>query len=122
MSTSGERTCQLRGGRARVLVYVADTLLPTVQRHDPHIRASDGPRIVTIPVKAANEGPGFRFEWQGSCLPNGPIVVRVQLAGTTTRLRVTHEDRIVGPRCDVQGSRGTIAVSLLGPFLGDLAI
>jgi hypothetical protein len=122
MSTAGERTCQLRGGRPQVSVYVAGTRVPVAQVHDPSIRASDGPRVVTIPIAPREGGPGFRFEWSATCLPRGPLSVRVQFPGTTVRLRVPHKDHIVGPRCDVQGSTGSVAVSLLGPDLGRLAI
>jgi hypothetical protein len=122
MSTAGERACQLRGGRPKVAVYVADKWVAVPQVHDPSILASDGPRVVTIPMAPGEGGPGFRFEWQATCLPRGPISVRVQFPGTTARLRVPHKDHIVGPRCDVKGSKGSVAVSLLGPDLGRLAI
>lgn len=114
ISTSGERTCQLRGGRPRVLVYVAGRPIPLTQTHSKDVALSDGPRVVTIPVIPNRSGPGFGFEWQETCLPKGRISVRVEFPGTDLRLRVAHEDRINGPRCTPgSGVEPQVFVSLL---------
>lgn len=105
-----------------MFVYVGGKPIALPQTHGARTPASDGARVVTIPIAAKEGGPGFRFEWSGTCLPRGPISVRVQFPSTEPRLRVLHEVRIPGPRCDVKGSKGSIAVSVLGPDLGTLAI
>ena len=120
ISTSGPSACQLRGARPKVLVYVRDTRIPIVQSHTD-IPVSAGPRVLTVPVAPSEVGPGFRFEWQESCRPKGPISVRVQFAGTNSSVPVTHRDRIVGPHC-TRGVKGTVVVSLLGPNVGKIAI
>jgi hypothetical protein len=122
ISSRGERSCQLRGGRPKVFVSVGGEPIVLPQTNDATISASDGPRVVVVPIAAKEGGPGFVFEWSGTCLPRGPISVRVRFPGTEARLPVLHEDHIVGPRCDVKGSKGSVAVSVLGPDLGTLAI
>jgi hypothetical protein len=122
ISSRGERSCQLRGGRPKLFVYVGAEPIVLPQTHDATIPAGGGPSIVVIPIAAKEGGAGFRFEWSGTCLPRGPISVRVRFPGTQARLAVLHEDRIVGPRCDVKGSKGSVAVSVLGPDLATLAI
>jgi hypothetical protein len=120
ISTSGPSACQLRGGRPKVLVYVRDSPIPLVQSHTG-IPPSDGPSVLTVPVAASDVGPGFRFEWQETCRPKGPISVRVQFPGTNTSLPVAHKDRIAGPRC-TRGVKGRVVVSLLGRDVGTIAI
>jgi len=105
-------------------VYVAGKPIPLPETHSKDVALSDGPRIVTIPVTPNRSGPGFGFEWQGgTCLPKGPISVRVQVPGTDVRLRVAHEDPIPGPRCTQgSGAQAQVFVSLLVADLAGLII
>jgi len=98
--------------------------IPLPETHSKDVALSDGPRIVTIPVTPNRSGPGFGFEWQGgTCLPKGPISVRVQVPGTDVRLRVAHEDPIPGPRCTQgSGAQAQVFVSLLVADLAGLII
>ena len=116
ISTSSEHACQLRGGHPKVLLYVTGKPIAVIQTHSNDIALSE-PQVLTIPVTPRDSGPGFAFEWQETCRPKGSISVRVQLPASTTKLRVTHSDRIAGPRCPGSGVAPTVVVSLLGPDL-----
>lgn len=123
ISAAGEGTCQLRGGRPKVLVYVAGKPISVAQTHSKDVALSDGPRVLTVPVTRSRSGPGFAFEWQETCRPKGPISVVVQLPGMTRKLRVAPANRIVGPRCSPgSGVAPTVLVSLLGLDLAQLII
>lgn len=104
ISNTASRSCRIRGGRPEVIVLING------RRFDVHEGSASGftkaygkppNSLVIAPGTRRLNGPGFRFQWFGSCEPRGTIRIRVRLPHSPRSLPVTPRDsEVKGTSCE----------------------